>query len=213
MSDEKTPRKMTAKWFLSLAARGGTKSASAFLAAHREWLETGELADEAAPVLLSIDTKETLPTPGLEVIMKAALNHVMAQDQLKVENQINRPPREYKIDKPYVAIVYNQDGTVATTKVDGNDKELCSGFDHPQEADRWCQRRLNEGGTGQYAEVTWAKVLGKSGSPMVTRHERDSAIKAMAPRTRSPYMHTNRSNGSLKSRMSVGQTQVRFSRG
>jgi hypothetical protein len=204
---------MTPKWFLSLAARGGIKSATAFLATHREWLETGELADEAAPVLLSIDAKETLPTPGLETIMKAALHHVMAQDTLKVEEQINRPPREYKNDKPYQGVVYNQDGTIATTKVDGNDKELRSGFDHSQEADRWCQRRLSECYSGQYAEVIWTKVIGKNGKPMVTRHERESAIKAMIPRTRSPYMHTNRASGSLKSRMSVGQTQVRFSRG
>jgi len=210
VSDKK---RMTAKWFLSLAARGGIKSATAFLATHREWLESGELADEAAPVLLSIDAKETLPTPGLEAIMKAALNHVMAQDTLKVETQINRPPREYKSDKPYQAAVYNQDGTIATVKVDGEDKELRSGFDHPQEADRWCQRRLSDGRNGQYAEVIWVKVIGKSGKPLVTRHERDSAIKALNPRAKSPYMHTNRAGGSLKPRMSVGQTQVRFSRG
>lgn len=213
MTTETKKKVMTPKWFLSLATRSGIKSAEAFLAAHRDWLENGELAKEVSPILVQIDSKEVFPSPGLNAIMHVALGHVMASTIAKAEEQLNQVSSP-KTDKPYVGVIYNANGTVATVINDKKEeRELRAGFNHPQEADRWCQRRLSEGSAGQFGLVTWTKVLTKAGTPMTTRHDRDDAIRALIPKKRTPYMHQNRSNGQLKNRMSVGQTHVRFSQG
>lgn len=217
MSTENTSktRQMTPKWFLSLANRSGTKSAANFLASHRNWLENSVLAAEVAPILAQIDSKELYPTPGLEAILHVALAHIMSKDLTKANKQLNSSV-ELKTTKPYVAVIMTLEGEVASVLDDKKEsKYLRASFDHLQEADRWCQRRLNEGAVGWYGEITWTKVIAKSGIPMVTRVERNDAIRLLSPRSKTPFMHYNKvgGGGRLSNRMSVGQTHVRFSRG
>lgn len=211
---EKKTRKMSPRWFLSLATKSGIKSAEAFLVSHREWLENGEMASAVAPILVKIDSKEVFPTPGLDAIMRIALDHVMADDLSNAEGTSNRSS-EPKTEKPYVAVIMTASGQVATVLDEKKEpKELRASFEHPQDAERWCQRRLNEGSSSWHGEITWTKIQTRSGSPMVTLVERNDAIKALAPAKRSPFMHQNKSGGgSLKNKMTAHPTQVRFSRG
>lgn len=216
MTEEKRTRKMSAKWFLSLAT-GGKKSVSAeaFIAAHRSWLETGELAAQVAPILIQIDDKEIFPTPGLDAIKMIALGHLMAENISKAEEQLNKVS-EPRTEKPYVGCIMTSEGKIAMILDEKKEQhELRSSFEHPQEAERWCQRRLNESATDWYGEVIWTKILTKDKKPMVTKIRRDDAIKAIIPKTKSPLMHYNKvgGGGRLSNRMSVGQTHVRFSRG
>ena len=133
-------RSMTSKWFLSLAARGN-KSADAFLTAHHEWLSTGELASEVIPILEKIESKEVLPTPGLESIMRVALHHVMAADVAKVEASLNKEP---KTDKSYVSVIKNANGDIVTSiNSKGDEVDLRETFELMQHAERWCQVRLD----------------------------------------------------------------------
>jgi len=206
---------MTPKWFLSLASRNGSKSAENFLATHRNWLENSVLASEVAPILAQIDSRNLFPTPGLDAILHVVLGYMMTEDLIKAQGQLKRSS-EVKTDKPYVARIMTSEGQPVTVLDEKkNPKHLHASFEHLQEADRWCQRRLNEGTEGWYGEITWTKVITKSGTPMVTKVNRNDAIQALSTKTKSPFMHYNKvgGGGRLSNRMSVGQTHVRFSRG
>lgn len=212
--DVNKKRSMTPRWFLSLATRNNTKkSAEVFIAEYRNWMEMGELASQLSPILNKIDSEEISPTPGLEAIKNVVMGHIIASGIAKAEESINKSGSGVRNDKPYIAQIFDATGLEVFTL---SDKEEClrASFEHPQEADRWCQRRLNEGEPNWYGEVTWTKIQTKNGTPMVTRVERDAAIAALITRKRTPYMHYNKAGaGPLKPRMRVSPTMAKFSRG
>lgn len=210
MSDKKS-RTMSAKWFVSLASRGGINSAESFIEAHREWLESGELADEATPILAKLDAKEVLPIPSLEALCQLAASHMMVQFNAVATEQ---PARAARSGKPYIGIVKDALGNVVIVKDGDKEKELRAGFNHLQDAERWTQRRLSETGENWNGEVVCAKVLGKDGLPVVFKTSRVEAIRAQAPRKKNPLMRERRGSGGLSNtKVSVNATHVRFSRG
>lgn len=210
ITEIKKTREMTPRMFLNLAIKNTKYSSDGFIAAYRSFLETGELAAQVSPILAKIDSKEVLPTPGLEAIKNIVFSHVLS----KLEDTI-KPIKSDRIEKAYIATIFTSEGTVATT-LDENkeEKELSSSFEHSQEAERWCQRKLYEGAPDWHGEITWTKIHTRSGIPMVTRVERASAIYALTPRKRSPFMHYNKAgSGPLGPQMKVGQTHANFSHG
>src|SRR5277367_643076 len=147
-------RKMTAKGFLAKTNTKAANSAGAFLAQYREWLTTGELADMASPILRKMDDKELMPTPALKLIAHAVMAHIIAVDQNKAEVAIEKAAEPSK-PKPWMAQIQNAEGEVCTKlNTDGEEEELVKGFEHPQEADRWVDRRLFEGKPGWYGVVS-----------------------------------------------------------
>ncbi len=207
---------MTPRKFLSLAVKNTKKSAEAFLASYRSFLETGELAEKVSPILLQMNAGDILPTPGFEAIKNVTLAHIIAQDASRAEASLEESQNHStKSSKPYVAVIMTAEGVVATVLDDKKEeKALRAHFDHIQEAERWCQRRLNENVDDWHGEVSWLKCLTKAGVPMVTKITRAEAVYALREVHKSPFMHYNKSGGSLsKQKMKVKAKHTSFSQG
>lgn len=167
MSETKKPRVMTEKGFLHKAT--GKVSASAFLAQHRAWLETGDLAIVTKPVLLTLDeVKQTLLTAkqdtegaakiALDTITKVVLDHMIAKAANKAEEAILNPKE--KTPKNWVATIYNAKGEIQTrVKDNGEIADLQEGFDKSSDADRWTDRRLFDGASDWFGVVASTTML------------------------------------------------------
>lgn len=143
MTTEKKPRNMTPNGFLSKAVNA--KSALAFLEAHRDYMLTGEIAKVTSPILKKVDEKELLPSPALAEIRTAVMNHIMISAINSARNSAEKAQASGSPDKPYLANVYDADGKIVEVKnAEGELVELSKAFALPQEAERWCDRRLEE---------------------------------------------------------------------
>src|SRR5271166_4917515 len=146
-------RQMTPKGFLAKLSTKAANSAAGFILAHRQWLTTGELASVTSPILAKLDTKELLPTPALKELGQAVMNHIIVQDQRRAEASMEGA-QQSGTTKPWVATIYDSKGLICTKlNSDGEEEELVKGFDHPQEADRWVDRRLYDGASDWHGEV------------------------------------------------------------
>lgn len=204
-------KKMSAKWFVSLASRSGINSAESFIDAHREWLKNGELAAEAMPILSKLDAKEVLPAPSLAALCQIAASHMLAQIISDTEEQ---PLRASRSEKPYLGIINDALGNVVIVKDGDKEKELRASFDRLQDVERWTQHRLAETGENWSATIICKKCFDKDGLPMVFKTSRVKAIRAQAVKKKSPIMHVRRGSGGLSNtKVSVNATHVSFSRG
>lgn len=207
-------RKMTAKGFLHKA--GGKISAEGFLAQHRAWLETGELASLTSPILRKLDDKEILPTPALEAVKAVVLGHMIASEVRKGEEAIAK--REAAGEKPkknWVATIYNAKGEVCTRQnAKGETEDLEESFDNSSDADRWTDRRLFEGAPDWYGIVSHTSLINKEGEPLHTVVMRDDAIARILKTPKGPAV---RRTGGSTSKLSFGvkatQDRAYFSRG
>jgi hypothetical protein len=176
---------MTEKGFLHKAK--ANISASAFLAQHKAWLLTGDLAIETAPILRALDeSKVTLLQAGkdTEVAAKATMEkievivlaHMLAKSNAKAEDTILNPKASAK-PKPWMATVYNAKGEIQSrTKEDGSEEDLQKGFDISSDADRWTDRRLFDGASDWYGVVSHTTIINKHGDPLSTIIMRDDSI-------------------------------------
>lgn len=177
-------RKMTPKGFLHKATTKAANNATAFLAAHRAWLETGEPADLTSPILRKLDDKALMPTPALEEIKNAVLCHFLAQETKKAEEAMAKA-NEPKVQKAYEATIFDANGNVATyVNAEGETKELRQSFDLSQEAERWCDRRLFDGAPDWHGEVHSTKGL----PPIHVL--REDAIARILKKPKGPAVHT-----------------------
>src|ERR1700721_2084558 len=144
MSNDKKP--LSIKSWLFKSGTKAAASASAFLQAHRAFLESGELAPITGEILAKVDAKELLPTPGLELIRNAVLAHSIQVESRKAEQRMMQAAsddKEGKSTKPWQVIIYTAKGDVATKINDkGEEVELSMSFDLQQRASDWCDRRL-----------------------------------------------------------------------
>lgn len=184
MSNEKKERAMTPKWFLSKVSTKAANNATAFIAAHRAWLETGELASLASPILRKLDEKEVLPTPALDAIFQVAFDHVQEAEKNKGEAALARA-NEPKVQKAYVAAIYDAKGNIVTyINDDGEEKEMIQSFDMSQDGERWCDRRLFDGAPDWHGEVVSTKGL-----PPIHVLREDS-IARILKKPKGPAVHT-----------------------
>src|SRR5579864_9472553 len=106
---ETKERKMSPKGFLHKCTTKAANSAIAFLAAHRTFLETGELAIKTSPLLAKLDAGELLPTPCLKEIQYAVMTHIIESDQNKLDAKVQAAqegsPKTTR--KPWLATIYN----------------------------------------------------------------------------------------------------------
>jgi hypothetical protein len=173
MDNTKKIRNMTAKGFLHKAS--GKHSASAFLEQHREWLLTGDLANVTAPILLSLDNREIMPTPALEAIKGVVLGHMLAKETATFTEALLNPKTGSK--KPWQATIFDAAGNIQTrVKENGEIEELQKTFDTCSLADGWTDRRLFEGACDWFGVVAHTTLVTKDGDPFAQTILRDDAM-------------------------------------
>jgi len=197
-----TERSMSPKGFLHKANGKAANSALAFLATHREWLTTGELAATTSPILAKIDSGDLLPTPGLNVIKEVVLAHHLANEIRKGEDAMARAEEQEAgggKSKPYLATVYDKDGEIPQVYVEKEDpetgavtgewKDLQQGFDLPQRAQGWLDRKLYDGAPDWRGEIASTYMTGSDGLPMVEHVTRLDSMARIDHRVKGPVCH------------------------
>jgi hypothetical protein len=205
-------RNMSPKGFLHKAS--GKISAEAFLAQHRAWLETGELALFTTPILLRLDSRELLPTPALQEIKEVVLAHHLAEEVRLAEEAMNATPKS-KVHKNYLVTIYNSKGEVQT-HIDstGKEKELISSFDTGSLAQGWADRRLFEGSPDWFAVVQHTKMFDRAGDPLATNIMRDDSIGRILKVSKGPVMKSKpQSSSRLGFGVKAKQSHAHFSKG
>lgn len=182
---ETKERKMSPKGFLHKCTTKAANSAIAFLAAHRAWLETGEVAAKTSPLLAKLDAGELLPTPCLKEVQYAVMAHIIESDRNKLEAKIEAAAQEGThtgTRKPWVARILDEKGVIQTrTKEDGEVEDLVKGFDLSSDADRWVDRRLFEGASDWHGEVEHSIIPN-----ICTRIERQDSIARILKQPKGP---------------------------
>lgn len=181
MSDKK-PRMMSAKGLLHKATT--SKSAIGFLSAHRQYMTTGLLAPLLSPIIAKVDEGKLLPTPAVQAISQAVMEHIILSDKLKAEDAIENAGKP-GTQKSYLGTILDPEGNICT-KINskGEEEDLVKGFDMPQDAARWLERRLFEG------EPTWYGVLEHAHSKCVETITRDVAIEHVLKKAKGPAVHS-----------------------
>lgn len=222
MSEQKKQRKMTPKWFISQAGKQGARSAEGFIAAHREFLLTGTLAQFTAPVLAKLDAKEIFPTPCLNMLTDVVLGHMLAQQQVQQEDNQAQIEQEVlagagaQTVKPWTAAIYRADGTIwEVITPAGETKKVKQNFALSQQADRWVDLRLVESPPDCHGEVESNAMHKADGTPIKTITTRTDAFARVFKKKGQPTMRKTSTGGN---RLSFGiknakDTRVEFSRG
>jgi hypothetical protein len=215
MSESKKERVMSPKGFLHKSTTKAAASAAAFLAQHRAWLETGELAKVTSPILAKVDSKDLMPTPALEEIKVVVLNHMIASEIRKGEEQMAaRENGPESTPKNWIATIYTAKGEVATrVNAKGEVEDLEESFDLSQEADRWTDRKLVEGATDWFGVITHATMTIK-GEPFSTTVTRNDAMARVLRVGKGPVMKPQaKGTGKLSFGVKVHNDRSRFSGG
>jgi hypothetical protein len=205
MSDTKK-RNMSGKGFLHKAS--GRISAVAFLATHREWLLTGDLAPLTGPILAKLDNNELLATPALESIKAVVLGHMVAKETAKAEAAILAP--KTATNKPWLATIYNEKGDIQTRITDdGEVEDLIKGFETSSAADGWSDRRLFECSSDCYAIVNHTAIASVS-----SRIERNESIARIMRVPSGPVMKgQSKGSGRLSFGVKAKNDRSVFSKG
>jgi len=206
MSNDK---KVTVKSWLRKAS--GKVSAEAFIAASREFLQTGELAPLTTPILAQVDSKALLPTPALENLQSVILSHYLAVELRKAEDKIAASAeRADNAIKNWMVTIFDSKGVIQTRVNDkGETVELQESFELASTADNWADRRLFLDCTSDCHAIVAHTAL-----PIETRVERGDAIARILKPTKGPV---SKKMGSRDGKLSFGvkaiQSRASFSRG
>lgn len=144
MSNDKKP--LSIKSWLFKSGTKAAASASAFLQAHRSFLESGELAPITGEILAKVDAGELMPTPALELVRNAVLAHHIQVCAKQAEKQMiaaSENETEGKSTKPWHVCLYTAKGDVCQ-KLNEKGKlvDIDQSFDLQQRASEWADRRL-----------------------------------------------------------------------
>jgi hypothetical protein len=211
MSNDKTIRKMTPKMFLHRA--NGKVSAIAFLAAHRAFLETGELCEVTSPILRMLDDSTLLPTPALELIREAVTVHHIRVEAEQAERKLMASLDAESTggsSKTWEVTVYDSKGNIQSRIAEnGNPIELQESFLLAQRASEWADRRLvNDCGSDCFAVITHVPT----GKEIIAL--RNEAMSRCFPKAKAPM---SKKTGSRDNKLSWGskcvQSHAHFSRG
>lgn len=217
-------KKMTPKWFLHKASTKTANSAQAFIAAHRAFLETGDLAEVTSPILRLMDDKQVMPTPALQLITQAVLSHMLKVEVDKADRQIRDQMRAEETGESkgfgtrkdwYACIKDAQGNIVETTNTVGEVVELEQGFDLASQAERWVDRRLFDGAPDWYGEVAHTTMTSaKDGLPLTLRVERSDAIARILKKPKGPTIHRRaQSTAKLSFGVKIRESRSTFSHG
>lgn len=212
-----TQRNMSPKGFLHKTTTKAAHSAAAFLATHRDWLETGELALFTTPILLQVDSKELMPTPALERIKEVVLAHHLAEEIRLAQEKMEKAdePSERKT-KAYVARIYDsKTGEVVQVQNDkGKWVDLEESFDNGTRAEGWADRRLFDGASTWFGTVEATKLFKQDGSTFTATVLRVDAIGRILKVPKGPVMKAQKqSTGRLGFGVKCKPSHASFSRG
>src|SRR5271157_569510 len=142
MSNDKKSRTISLQgWLTKSTQKAATASAAGFLAAHREFLTTGELATKTTPVLAQFDRGEIYPTPTLLKMQSIVLDHMVQIEKNKAAQA--SAVAEQEVVKNWVASVYTAEGKLQTRIAkNGEIVELIEAFEKASDADNFCDRYL-----------------------------------------------------------------------
>jgi hypothetical protein len=215
MNKTNKERTMSPKGFLHKATTKAAASASAFIAQHRAWLESGELKDATVAILASVDNHSMMPTPALEEIKVIVLNHLIASEIRKGEESIAAQEASPETSKNWIATIYNSKGEVVTRiNAKGNEEELRQSFDLAQEADRWTDRRLFDSEPDCYGVIQHTSLLNKDGEAMAFTIMRNDAIGRILQAPKGAVMKGQaKSSGRLGFGVKCKEDRSVFSRG
>lgn len=217
-NDNKRPQKMTDKLFLHRSTQKPANSAKAFIEAHREFLMSGTLRPLTEPLLVKLDAGESLPTPTLDQIRSAVLQHMLDaevnQGIQKIQQQQNGGSGEHSTSKGYLATIYDSNGNVCTLpNSEGEEKDLVKGFDDGEHAKDWVDRRLVEGKPDWHGEIVSTRIL-IGGEPWYAIVERSDSIARILRKKKLPVMYQRgKSTKSLSFGVKAKQDRASFSKG
>lgn len=218
MTNSVKTRSMSPKGFLHKTTTKAAANAAGFLAQHREWLQTGQLAELTAPVLTGLDEKTILPTPALEQIKKIVLDYHLASEIAKAAEAMVKSEESSGggSSKNYIATIYNSKGEVQT-RIDektGKEKELSQGFDSEQAASGWCDRRLFDGAPDWFGVVESQHVFRNDGSSFTTTVLRNDAIGRILKAPKGAVMkRQKKATGRLSFGVKTHPSRASFSHG
>jgi len=202
-----TERKMGPKGLLR-KANSGKIGALAFIAAHRDYLTTGELAYVTGPIVTKIESGELYPTPGMEEIKIAVMTHIMLCDAIGAKDKQEKASSSPKTSKSFEACIRDGSGAVLY-KDDG--KPMRQAFDLPQRASEWVDRRLFEQSPDCYGEVTHLKAH----NPLTATDTilRDDSIARILKTGMRPVCKVMKSSATLGFGVKAKQSKANFSHG
>ena len=225
----KSPKILTATSWIK-KANSSKLSASVFIAAHRNWLETGQYAEIASPILRMHDTEKAdllsnkLDTEApackyLELIKDAIFTHWHQSEIKAAENKMavkDNSPSVSSNSKNWTAIVYNSKGDIQTRTTDsGEVQDMVKSFQMVNDADRWCDLRLVIDCTSDcYAVISHNHMMRADGDPISTVVMRQDALARIFKAKKRPFfVKTGVRDNSLSFSPKVGQTRMHFSHG
>lgn len=216
MTTEKKARKMSAKGFLTKSnSNKATTAAMGFLAAHREYLLTGEVSYSTAPIVEAFDKGELIASVALQEVKNAVLAHVMELDRLAAEEALEKGDSPSGDSKKHFLAEIRDASTgnlCLREKEDGTMEKLSKRFPMPQDAERWVDRRLFDGCPSWYGTVTQTNALHPEHATDVI--ERVDAIARILKKPRNSVTKSNKySGGGLGFGVKVHEKPVKFSRG
>jgi hypothetical protein len=213
---EKKTRKMSPRGFLAKTNTKAALTVKSFLDSYREYLTTGEVSYSTKLIVEKLDNGEILPTPALNEIKAAVLAHILEVERIKAEESIENSSKNSSpgTKKHFQAkIIDAATGEVAQrVKDDGEVEELVKGFDLPQDAERWVDRRLFDGSPSWYGVVKHLTAKNKErDTDIINRDDSIARIlkKPGKPVTKSPKFSSNQLGWGVK----VRESAIRFSRG
>lgn len=176
-----TERNMTERGFLAKSSKIKV-SAEAFISAHREYLQTGTLAALTTPILINLDKGSILPTPALNQIRQAVVEHMIAVQITKSEAKILKASTP-KVSKPFTASILNAKGEIVTYIDSQGTKDMIAHFESDIKAQDWCDRRLFDGAPDWYGKINdnrsqYQRTIDRNGSVSRTlRSKRGPTMK------------------------------------
>jgi hypothetical protein len=187
-------RAMTPKMWLLRSTQKAALSAEAFLRAHRDFLTSGDLRSIAAPILARIETREIMPTPGLQLLREAILAHSIqveadqAKAKLQAKTEAEESADELLHGKQWRAVIYNQKGEIQTrVKETGEIVDLDETFPTAAAADRWTDRRLVESASDCFGVVSSLTMMRQDGTPISNTVLRGDAIARLLKAPKQPF--------------------------
>lgn len=203
--------------FLHRANGKAAINAIAFLEQYREFLQTGELALFASPILLQVDSKALMPTPALERIKEVVLAHHLAEEvRISQEKMEKADEPSARKTKAYVARIYDsKTGEVVQVQNDkGKWVDLEESFDNGTRAEGWADRRLFDGSPTWFGTVEATKLFKQDGSTFTATVLRVDAIGRILKVPKGPVMKAQKqSTGRLGFGVKCKPSHASFSRG
>lgn len=215
-TEAKKPRAMSLKGWLHKSSTKAANSAVGFLAQHRSFLETGEVAEFTSPILRQLDDGHLMPTPALELLKHAVLSHLILAETRKAERALDAQlavseegEAPSPAEKSWRVAVYN-DKNELQTKVNskGEIEDLEQSFEASARASGWADRRLFDGASDWHAAILH---LPTGRIEIILRAD---AMARIMRQKKGPTCHTpGKGTQKLSFGTKVKETRVTFSHG